>query len=238
MKIEFIPLNDHARATPPEPIKKHLPAWYRNMANTIDGKEFNATNLNEANSVSVLTAKRCVPLSDILMSGYLIRFGTDIFVDPVVLPDGSKTFNWRYRGGIEAVSTHIHGQLPIKINGEKNEYIKFNNPWVIKTPAGYSCLLMQPLNLENRNFMLLPAIVDTDTYDNAVNFPGIVLAKENFKISHGDPMMWVFPFKRDEWKMEVSETNFNPDKSKSLLKMSQIFENAYRNFFHAKKRYD
>ena len=238
MKIQFIPMNDQARATPPEPIKRHLPSWYKEMANTIDGKKFNAQALNEKDTATIFTVKRCVPVSDVLTSGYLLRFGTDILIDPVTLPDGMNAFSWRYRGGDEAVSTHGHGQMPISIGGKKHEYIKFNNHWVIKTPPGYSCLLMQPFDVENKNFTLLPGIVDTDTYDNAVNFPGYVTATEDFKINCGDPMMWVFPFKRDEWQMDIPKTNFNPNNSKSLTKISQVFENAYRNFFHAKKRYD
>ena len=238
MKIQFIPMNDQARATPPEPIKRHLPSWYKEISNTMDGMKFNARSLNEKDSSTVLTVKRCVPVSDVLTSGYLLRFNTDILIDPVVLPDGLNVFSWRYKGGADAVGTHTHSQMPISINGKKHEYIKFNNPWVIKTPPGYSCLLMQPLDLESRNFTLLPGIVDTDTYDNAVNFPGFVTATEDFKINCGDPMMWVFPFKRDEWQMDIPKTNFNPIKSKSLTKISQVFENAYRNFFHAKKRYD
>lgn len=238
MKIEFIPLNDQARATPPEPIKRHLPVWYKEMSNTIDGKKFNAQTLNQNDSATVFTVKRCVPFSDILMSGYLLRFHTDILVDPILMPDGVKVFGWRYKGGAEAVGTHNHKQMPFPIGGLKHEYIKFNNPWVIKTPAGYSCLLMQPFDIENKNYTLLPAIVDTDTYDNAINFPGYVTADSDFKIDCGDPLMWVFPFKRDEWKMEIASQNFEPNKSNALLKMSQVFENAYRNFFHSKKRYD
>lgn len=238
MKIQFIPLNDQARATPPEPIKRHLPVWYKEMSNTMDGKKFNAQTLNQNDAATVFTVKRCVPFSDILMSGYLLRFHTDILVDPILMPNGVKIFSWRYKGGTEAVGTHSHDQMPITIGGTKREYIKFNNPWVIKTPPGYSCLLMQPFDIENRNFTLLPGIVDTDTYDNAINFPGYVTADSDFKIDCGDPLMWVFPFKRDEWKMEIASQNFEPNKSNAMLKMSQVFENAYRNFFHSKKRYD
>ena len=121
--------------------------------------------------------------------------------------------------------------------GSKRSYIKFNNQWIIKTPPGYSCLFIQPLEIKNNLFKLFPAIVDTDLYDNNINFPGFVISKTNFMINAGDPLMMVFPFKRDAWKMEVTAV-LDKSKNKFNILSNQFFHNVYRNFFHVKKRYD
>ena len=70
-------------------------------------------------------------------------------------------------------SGHSHSQCPIELEGKKKSYFKISLPWRIKTPPGYSCLFMQPYYHFEKEFALLPAIIDTDVCDlNSVHFPG------------------------------------------------------------------
>ena len=48
---------------------------------------------------------------------------------------------------------------------------KFINKWLIKTPPGYSCLFVKPLNHFETRFEIISGVVDTDTYINTINFP-------------------------------------------------------------------
>lgn len=238
MKIIFTPSDEQSRATPPEPIKKHLPNWYKEMSTMIEGAEFTASYLSRPEYETPYTIKKCIPFSEILTSGYVLRCHTEILVDPINIPNDGLSFSWRWAGGKEPIAKHVFGQFPFKINNKNNIYIKYVNPWVIKTPPGYSCLFMQPFDIKQKNIVFFSGIVDTDTYDDFINFPGYINSKTNFKIDCGEPMMAVFPFKRDDWQMEISKGNFDPSKSKATLKRSQFLKYIYRNFFHTKKSYD
>ena len=174
---------------------------------------------------------------DYMTSGYLLRFNTEILIDPLE-ENGLASFAWRHPGEKSPIGVHSHAQCPVQINGQRHQYIKFISPWVIKTPPGYSCLFMQPLAIDGEFFTLFPGIVDTDTYDDAINFPGYLTTTHNFKIEIGEPLMMVFPFKRDSWNMKIADELFQKDKSQFIIKFGQYFENIYRNFFHVKKRYD
>jgi len=235
--IEFTPTSKNALLFPPEPIKKNIPDWFKNISATIEGSNFTAKHFNDFDIQTNLTIKKCVPFMDYMTSGYLIKCHTDILIDPRE-DNEIKNFEWRFPGGPPPIGQHSFAQCPVHTMGSKRSYIKFNNQWVIKTPSGYSCLFMQPLNLENELFKLFPAIVDTDVYDNNINFPGFITTEENFMIPAGHPLMMVFPFKRDEWRAKVNQTIVERSKNKFVSLSEQFFHNVYRNFFHSKKRYD
>jgi len=237
MKIQFKAVNKEALDTPPEPVKFHLPDWYKKMPTNMAGKEFNASTFNKFNAQTVYTIKKCVPFLDYLTSGYLIRSPKQILIDPTE-DNGIKNYQFRHSGDTALISTHPHDQCPIKIDGAKHHYIKFMNSWIVTTPPGYSSLFIQPLSIGNSKFVLFPGIVDTDKFDDPVNFPGYVTSKENFMVDCGEPLMVVIPFKRDNWKMEVSETVFDRTATKVQNKFAQYMANIYRDFFHSKKRYD
>ena len=61
------------------------------------------------------------------------------------------------------------------------DFPKWVNPYVIKTPPGYSVLITQPFHRESV-FTILPGIVDTDKYKSQVHFPFVL--KDN---------KWCFP---------------------------------------------
>jgi hypothetical protein len=122
---------------------------------------------------------------------------------------------------------------------EKNKnlpFYKIMNPWKIKTPKGYSCLFVPPLNNSDDRFSIIPGIVDTDTFPNEINFP-IVINGDKYPvletlIKKGTPYVQVIPFKRDSWKMTIS-----PRKQKEIqnsriffgLKILNIYKDKYWN---------
>ena len=106
------------------------------------------------------------------------------------------------------VDTHLLKQVEGSPITEKNKnlpFYKILNPWRIKTPKGYSCLFVPPLNNTDDRFSIVPGIVDTDTYENEINFP-IVINGDKYPvletlIKKGTPYVQIIPFKRDSWKM-------------------------------------
>jgi hypothetical protein len=76
--------------------------------------------------------------------------------------------------------------------------VKFNNPWMVRTPPGYSTLFMPVLNRPELPFATFSGIVDTDKYHNLINFPALwTEAGFDEKIEAGTPIVQAIPFERD-----------------------------------------
>jgi hypothetical protein len=122
---------------------------------------------------------------------------------------------------------------------EKNKnlpFYKILNPWKIKTPKGYSCLFVPPLNNCDDRFSIIPAIVDTDAFPNEINFP-IIINGDKYPIletliKKGTPYVQIIPFKRDEWKMTFKSREQKEIQNSRLfygLKLLNIYKDKYWN---------
>jgi hypothetical protein len=232
MDIKFI--TDDALAAehfPPLPANKAIPEWYKNLPRYINpGADITSVVMGQTNNRIPQTVKACVPVQDYLTSGYIIRAVADLVVTPTK-DDGVNTWGWSSSQPV--CDAHLHKQCPIEIKNEKNHYIKVQNAWVVKTPPGYSCYFYQPEFFFNENIKFFPGVVDTDTYPEPVNFSGFLTTKESFIIKAGDPLMVVFPFKRENWTHRLEQA---PGPFGSVI--SRVFERGYKMFFHKQKRYN
>ena len=211
-EIEFSAHEDYfaLKEDYPTPIKLNIPDWYKKLEHTVLNK----------------TVKGCMPFLDSLTAGYLLKMPQDfnvrhnvdnknekgeIFKDSFQtygLHDMSTLLNAKHINLNSGFDTHPTVQLegsPL-INKNKNlPFYKIVNPWKIKTPKGYSCLFVPPLNNSDDRFSIISGIVDTDTFSNEINFP-IVLNGDKYPvletaIKKGTPYVQIIPFKRDSWKM-------------------------------------
>ena len=127
----------------------------------------------------------------------------------------------------------------MKKNGG-NHFIKIQNPWIIKTPPGYSCLFVPPLNNPKHDyFEIIPGIVHTDKYISQINFPMVVNGEKYEKlemtIKRGMPYVQVIPFKRDDWKMKIKP--FDENKQKPFFNFLNLsFINNYKDRFWIKNK--
>jgi len=225
----------------PVPIKKVVPNWYKELTNYI----YSSDKLH-------MTVKQCQPVLDSVTMGYAILSPIDFMF--VKTKDSKNNFKLEV---IPSRKDEGLGKMNIGIQGHANEQInksmvypneipaalKFLNPWFIQTPPGYSCLFTSPFNTEKRDFRLVTGIVDTDTFEYYVNFPFFVtdwdLSKGQKKIlKKGEPICLVFPFKRDNWKMNVVKDDNLMDKLQlfNFKTISSSF-NAYKNKIWKKKNY-
>ena len=226
-EITFLAGDDYIAMTnhPPEPIKFSLPEWYKKMD---PGKLVDVS----AGDKRGRTVKSCVPFLDALTTGYALKLPVDYHLR-ITKQENQKfkvemgpLFQNTGLAGIDDYLKKINADPSIEYHGskqieykelqEKNYNVnfgKFLNPWVIKTPLGYSCLFVHPLNNHSLPFEIIAGIVDTDTFNLPVNFP-FHLNKEKFPdgvdtvIKAGTPFVQVIPFKRDSWKMKIKKLNF------------------------------
>ena len=108
---------------------------------------------------------------------------------------------------------------------------------MIKTPPGYSCLFVPPLNNADDRFSIIAGIVDTDTFTQEINFPFVINGDKypvlDTVVKMGTPYVQVIPFKRESWKMEIGESK--QYRTLELFKFHQKYIHKYKNWFWRKK---
>jgi len=242
-EIEFSAHEDYfaLKEDYPTPIKLNIPDWFKKLDHTISEK----------------TVKGCMPFLDTLTSGYLLKMPQDFHVRHNVdnknekgedFKDSFQTFGLHDMSGLlgakyvnlnSGFDTHSLKQLKGSPFIEKNKnlpFYKILNPWKIKTPQGYSCLFVPPLNNADDRFFIIPGIVDTDTYPNEINFP-IIINGDKYPvledtIKKGTPYVQIIPFKRDNWKMTIKSRKQKEIQNNRLfygLKIINIYKDKYWN---------
>jgi hypothetical protein len=208
--IEFSAHEDYfaLKEDHPIPIKLNIPEWYKKLEHTLLNK----------------TIKGCMPFLDTLTSGYLLKMPQDLNIRHNVLneqgeKDSFQTFGLHDMSQIlnkeninlnSGIDVHLIKQLEGSPFIEKNKnlpFYKIHNPWKIKTPNGYSCLCVPPLNNSDDRFSIIPGIIDTDVHPLEINFPIIINGDKypilETTIKKGTPYAQIIPFKRNSWKMTL-----------------------------------
>jgi len=223
---------------PPEPASKNIPDWYKDIDSYVYGEK-KPTGKAENSS----TIKRCMPVFDVINSGYIIKTAADIYVSQRESFDvegkslGIHPFyEW---SSFDAINFHPIEQAPNHPhkNGHMISYPKFINFWGIETPKGYSCLFVQPFHRDSV-FTILPGVVDTDKYVQPVNFPFVLNdIKWEGLIPAGTPIAQVVPFKREDWNMEIG-TKSNIEKTNQVHNLLKTkFFDSYKNQFRSGTTY-
>lgn len=204
------------KGTEPIPAKKFVPNWYKNVPQ---------------HEVNKFTIKGCIPVLDSITAGYLLKIPQDFEINfNMKDPESDRRITTVYFStyvkpamGVkfgaqdEYMQNHAEAHSANQLDGDKGfmahkngmgHFFKIINPWKIKTPPGYSCLFIPPMHREFDHFHILPAIVDTDTFNTTVNFP-LCINKSKYPsfrktFEKGLPYVQVIPFKRDAWKMSIS----------------------------------
>jgi hypothetical protein len=230
MIIEFTDTYGISEDCKPVPASKLIPEWYKNTESYIGG-----VKVPGENGSTKATVKKCIPVFDAITAGYLILLPADVWVTLKEI-DG-QTVQWFEWANFGLISWHPIDQAPLHPARKPYPYAKFNNPWSIKTPKGYSCLFVQPFHRE-APFTVLPGVVDTDTYIPPVNFP-MVINDPKFEglIPMGTPIVQVIPFKRDSWNIEFGSEETYKKQIAVTSKLRSKFYDKYKTMFWSKKEY-
>jgi hypothetical protein len=231
----------------PKPSSRLIPDWYKDMNSYRDNLK-----IPQINSEWFSTIKRCMPVFDVMTSGYIITTYTDVWVKQVaVIPEEIEfhkdldissfpkdvIYEWASLNPISFQSIEQAPTHPLR-GGHNTAYPKWINPWSIKTPPGYSTLFIPPAHRESI-FTIMPGIVDTDKYTPPVNFPFVLNSADTFQglIPAGTPIAQVIPFKRDDGKIEFGNENDIKEQSDALAKKRTKFFDGYKTFFRQTKEY-
>ena len=206
----------------PKPAGRFVPEAYKKLKRHKDGNLFEPT------------VKTCIPFLDAINFGYIIPFDQDYLVNPVendfsVVPANREEGHFGFHGKT---------QLPEEWQKRTGENAgKFHNKWLIKTPPGYSCLFIQPMNRNEQRLEIISGVVETDTYTNLINFPFILGKRdEQFLLKKGEAMVQVIPFKRESWKM-WSGFYFEKLHAKTQNLLNSEWMDRYKKYFWSKKSF-
>lgn len=224
----------------PQRASKFMPTWFKELPRRIKGQP-----IGTAGSV-----KTCVPVMDAINNGYIIPLWADLHLKTVHKIDentGQSNIGLDYTIALDSgmaspIDQHHFGQVggdcPIAKYKLGKVLMKFNSPWSIKTPKGYSVLIKTPPHLYS-DLHPLEGLVDTDTYHRPINFPTF-WSNNNFgewTIPRGTPFIHVVPIKRTKLKVKYGAVDQLEDiKSWNLL--SSTFQDNYRKFFWHKAKED
>ena len=231
--IKFKHGADNVFLPPVVPASKLLPAWYKKLE----------VREPETKPWDSGTVKACMPFFDAMVQGYIIPLWADLSVSTAINEEGNPypIFEW---GGDAILGTHSKGQtlgLPImeKSLGGGAAW-KFMSPWLIETPKGYSTLFVSPLNNVNPNFELVSGIVSTDCYKNVINFPFVWTGPADWEgiIPQGTPLVQIIPFKRDDFRHEISVGDMVDDAlvRSSAKAIHNGFSNVYKRLWRKTSR--
>lgn len=210
----------------PQPASKFLPDWYKDL-NSYNGSKINKEGLSNA------TAKKCLPLFDAMSSGYIITTFCDIEISD---NEGAHSFVWKIKDS-NLIESHPNWQTGNHPQKQINVGMyKYNNAWCIKTPPGYSSIIIPPMHRDNP-IIILPGIVDTDKYVDVINFPFYV--KEGFSgvVEAGTPIAQIIPFKRESWKLKEGRRDLLLEKGETFKLIRSKFTGGYKNFSWSRKEY-
>ena len=236
-EIKFIASKEYIDYTEifPQPSKLNIPLWYKELTH----------------SVNTINIKGCMPFLDTLTTGYTIKMPVDYYIGHNLKKEGE-----RYTEGFTELNSYREINVNLKNNleshsieqlGEKCPFVNKNkrlpfhkilNPWTIKTPPGYSCLFLPPMNNSDDRFSIIPGIVDTDAFPSEINFP-IIINGDKYPILEtvikiGTPIVQVIPFKREKWKMKIITKSPKEDKKNEFAFKSKVID-VYKTKWWSKK---
>jgi hypothetical protein len=201
----------------PYPASQAVPEWLKGMP------------MLSGDGPDQRTLKRCPPFLGAITAGYIIPAVSDIHF-------------WCDAAGLlrvqepQFVETHVHAQYAAAPFGDKT-VVKFLNPWLVRTPPGYSTLFCSPFNRFDLPFSVLAGVVETDTFYREVNFPAISMMRPDstFMIPKGTPLVQVIPIRREDWNSKTVPV----DEARLIGTRQELRENrhAYKEKHWQKQNY-
>jgi len=214
----------------PKPATEYIPQWYKDAKSYTDPSGKKAPTLD---NTPYATIKRCMPLYDMMTAGYIMETPYDIYVRQT--PEGPY-FQWGANDAIAFQSMEQFQNHPY--SREINYAVRIVIPWSIKTPKGWSIMVMEPQHHEPGIIQCASGIVDTDTFSLPFNI-FLKLRDPNFEgmIPAGTPFLQIIPFKRESWEVELGSVKEKSKIEVDKIKFNTVFFDRYKKFWWSKKEY-
>jgi hypothetical protein len=227
-EIEFLCRpEDKGVIAEPYPARDNLPTWFRKIP-AVDKDVLSPTN-------NGITVKRCMPFFDALSIGWILPIATTVRLE---IKDEGRTVNAGWEFDRDMVSNHA----PFQVAGHPASPRppgKMHNYWTIRTPPGWSCLFVPPLNRDNGVLEVLSGVVDTDEYASLIHFPFFAKGADGiYTLEKGTPLVQVIPFNRQTIHVAAAVRAEQPEEAdtrKRILRNTKAGDGWYRRVARAKR---
>ncbi|ODN67821.1 DUF6065 family protein [Methylobrevis pamukkalensis] len=209
----------------PVPAKTHMPDWFRKLP-AFDREQRSVTDTG-------LTVKRCMPFLDAMTTGWILPLAASVRLD---IRDEGRTVEAGWEFDKPMISNHGSHQVAGHPS-EPRPPCKFHNYWSVRTPKGWSCLFVPPLNRPSKLFEVVAGVVDTDTYTAHIHFPFFATGEDGLHVlEKGTPLVQVIPFRREATAIDceiAAETPLEMADRKVVHRNTLTGEGWYRRFARA-----
>jgi len=170
----------------PQPAKNFIPNWFKDIP-----------------SSAPMTVKICPSFPDYFSQGYVLPmwadtklhynddFGAKCEISPLVPPITTHS-NTQFIDYVKPSFKDVDGRF----------VFKFNCPWIIITEPGWSVLQLPLFYHFNKEFSVLPGVIDTDIHHEVNQQVLYHSDQENIMIKRGDPLALYIPYKRNKTKLD------------------------------------
>jgi hypothetical protein len=213
----------------PTPAEKSLPNWYKETPSYLPEGFPTDSSVHPVKG----TIKKCTPVFDVLISGYMLYTPYDVIVSQI---NGNPYYEWYAPNSV--VEFHPVEQAGNHPAAHSRSIPKWHNPWSIKTQEGYSIYISHPAHREDLPFTTMSAIVDTDKFNSPVHFI-FTLKNPSFEglIPAGTPMAQILPFKRERWEMKFGTEKDKEFADNQAWRLYKLKEFRYKYAWWTKKEY-
>lgn len=213
----------------PTSVKKHTPAWYKDMSLYAHGNNIMDSN-NPMNSI-----KRCMPFLDSLLLGYVLELWCDVLVTKTA--DNKSHFSYRVEPMV-IEERPISGSITLPVPaGHSAQRLAWKIPYYIRTPKGYSTLITHPFNRFDLPFTTLTGVVDTERVMYSGNLPFFIVSDFEGIIPKGTPIAQVFPYKRENWNSKETSSLVQEGDKYERMAMS-VINGFYKKTVWKKKEFN
>ncbi len=215
----------------PKPAKEYVPDWYKEAKSHLSPSGKKEASLD---GLYTTTIKRCMPVWDMMTAGYIMETPYDIYVHQT--PEGPH-FQWSTTNGAMVVQLMEQFQNH-PYSRDINYSVRIVIPWSIKTPKGWSIMVMEPQHHEPGPITCASGIVDTDNFSIPFNM-FFKLRDPNFEgmIPAGTPFLQIIPFKRENWQSELGTDKERIKFTSDSQKFLRVFFDRYKKFWWQRKEY-
>jgi hypothetical protein len=187
--VEFLDSIEECR---PQPAKSFIPEWFKKIPSNIPD-----------------TVRSCPSFPDFFSQGYVLPMWSDF---KLKYNKKDNTWGWSGSGPSFSWSSHANNQLidyvTPSFSGSDAEFVlKAHCPWRIITPPGWSVLQLPLFYHFNKDWSVMPGVIDTDIHHD-INQQVLYHGKqEMISIDRGDPFALYIPFKREKNKLNIRYQN-------------------------------
>lgn len=237
--LKFYSNPEYLKLGAPAPTKLFIPEWYRKAESTFPKGDTGEEGPG---------LKKCMPYMDTLVSGYVLTFPVNVYVNEKknelghIFNNSENDLQIRWDGPpsfAEFIAERPPelGETMPRPAGHYPNHLAFRGVWGMRAPRGWSVLVTHPLNRFDLPFTLTSAIIDSDKFFTPGNMPFFMKKGFSGLIPQGTPFAQLIPIKRESWKMIEND----PGLTDQDLIQSPLMRNRgteYKKIFWQRKKYE